>query len=150
MSDVARTEITVTINRPPEDVFAVLSDVRNVPLWSPNTIEERMLTEGPMGVGSRRVAVIKSFGGRTMENEAEMVGFEPDRKMVVKSVRSPVPFLITIDFEPMDGDTRLRWTADIHPGRLLRPIGPLMAALYRRLFRRDLQRLRDLMNAGEL
>jgi uncharacterized protein YndB with AHSA1/START domain len=142
--------MTVTINRPPEDVFAVLSDVRNVPLWSPNTIEERMLTDGPMGVGSRRVAVIKGFAGRTTANEAEMVGFEPNRRMVVKSVRSPVPFRITIDFEPVDGDTRLRWTADIRPGGVLRPTGPLMAALYRRVFRRDLRRLRDLMNAGEL
>lgn len=147
---MARTEIAVTINRPVEDVFAVLSDVTNVPKWSPNTVSERMVTEGPMGIGSRRVAVTRTFGKRTIENEAEMIGFEPNRRMVVKSVRSPVPFLITIEFERLNGGTRLRWIADFQPGGLLKPIGPLMAALYRRLFRKDLERLRDMMNAGAL
>ena len=147
---MATTEMAVKIRRAPDEVFAVLSDVENVPKWSANTVREEMLTPGPMGIGSRRLAITKAFGGRTIENEAEMIGFEPNRRMIVKSVRSPVPFLITIELEPVDAGTHLRWAADLRPGGLLRPSGPLIAALYRRLFRRDLHRLRDLMNAGAL
>ena len=147
---MAKTELVVTIRRPVEEVFAVLCDVENVPKWSPNTLEERMLTEGPMGIGSRRLAVIRTFGSHTIENEAEMIGFEPNRRMLIKSVRSAVPFRITIDFEPIDGGTRLRWLAEVLPGGLMKPLGPLLVAFYKRTFSKDLRRLRDLMNAGDL
>ena len=55
----ASTTMTVTIARPVEDVFAVLSDVKNVPIWSSNTIDETLLTPGPLRKGSRRRAVIR-------------------------------------------------------------------------------------------
>ena len=45
----ASTTMTVTIARPVEDVFAVLSDVKNVPIWSSNTIDETLLTPGRCG-----------------------------------------------------------------------------------------------------
>ena len=43
----ASTTMTVTIARPVEDVFAVLSDVEKAALWSSNTVEETLLTPGP-------------------------------------------------------------------------------------------------------
>jgi hypothetical protein len=66
--------MTVTIARPVEDVFGVLSDVKNVPIWSSTTIDETLLTPGPLRKGSRRRAVIKGFAGRTMQNEAPARG----------------------------------------------------------------------------
>jgi uncharacterized protein YndB with AHSA1/START domain len=83
--------MTVTIARPVEDVFGVLSDVKNVPIWSSTTIDETLLTPGPLRKGSRRRAVIKGFAGRTMQNGAEMIEFEPNRRMVVEVLDAPVP-----------------------------------------------------------
>jgi len=106
----ASTTMTVTIHRPVEDVFAVLSDVGKAATWSSNTIEETLLTPGPLRKGSRRRAIVKGFAGRTMQNEAEMVEFEPNRRMVVKVLDAPVPVQIVIEFTPVDGGTRLDWT----------------------------------------
>jgi uncharacterized protein YndB with AHSA1/START domain len=146
----ASTTMTVTIARPVEDVFAVLSDVGNVAKWSSNTIEETLLTPGPLRKGSRRRATIRGFAGRTMQNEAEMIEFEPNRRMVVEVLNAPVPARIVIEFTPVEGGTRLDWTGILSPRGILAPTAPLMAAYYRRVFEKDLRNLRDVMNRGEL
>ena len=146
----ATTTMSVTIARPPADVFAVLSDVRNVPSWSSNTIEEELLTPGPMQKGSRRRAVIKGFAGRTMQNEAEMIDFEQDRRMVIDVLDARMPARIVIGFTPVDGGTRLDWTATLSPRGLLGPLAPLLVRLYRLLFEKDLRNLKAMMDRGDL
>ena len=146
----ASTTMTVTIARPVEDVFAVLSDVENVPKWSSNAIEETLLTPGPLRKGSRRRAVVKGFAGRPMQNEAEMIEFELNRRMVVEILDAPVPARIVIDFTPVEGGTRLDWTGILSPRGILAPTAPLIARFYRMVFEKDLRNLRDLMNGGEL
>ncbi len=144
------TTMTVTIRRPAEDVFAVLSDVENASTWSSNTIEETLLTPGPLRKGSRRRAVIKGFAGRTMQNEAEMVEFEPNRRMVVDVIDAPFPARILIELTPVDGGTRLDWTGTFSPGGVLAPAAGLIARFYRMAFEKDLQKLKSLMDRREL
>lgn len=141
--------MTVTIARSVEDVFAVLCDVRNVPIWSSNTIEETLLTPGPLRKGSRRRAVIKGFAGRTMQNEAEMVEFEQDRRMVIDVLDAPIPARIVIDVTPIDSGTRLEWTGIVSPRGILAPTAPLIARFYRMVFQKDLKNLKALMERGE-
>ena len=146
----ASTTMTVTIARPVEDVFAVLSDVEKVAAWSWNTIEETLLTLGPLRKGSRRRATVKGFAGRTMHNEAEMIEFEPNRRMVVEVLDAPVPARIVIDFTRVEGGTRLDWTGIISPRGILAPTAPLIARVYRIMFEKDLRNLKALMDRGEL
>ena len=146
----ASTTMTVTIARPVEDVFAVLSDVKNVPIWSSNTIDETLLTPGPLRKGSRRRAVIKGFAGRTMQNEAEMIEFEPNRRMVVEVLDAPMPVRIVIGFTPVEGGTRPDWTGIISPRGILAPTAPLMSRFYRLAFEKDLRNLKVLMDRRQL
>jgi uncharacterized protein YndB with AHSA1/START domain len=146
----ASTTMTVTIARSVQDVFAVLSDVGNVAIWSSNTIEETLLTPGPLRKGSRRRAVLKGFAGRTMQNEAEMVEFEQDRRMIVEVLDAPVPVRIVIEVTPVDGGTRLDWTGIVSPRGILGPTAPLIARFYRMVFEKDLRNLKTLMECGEL
>jgi uncharacterized protein YndB with AHSA1/START domain len=142
--------MTVTIRRPPEDVFAVLSDVGNSPKWSSNTIEERLLTPGALRKGSRRRALVKGFAGRTMQNDAEMVEFEPNRRMVVDLLDAPFPARFVIELTPIDGGTRLDWTGTFSPHGLLAPAAGLIAGFYRMAFEKDLRKLKALMDRREL
>jgi uncharacterized protein YndB with AHSA1/START domain len=146
----ASTTMTVTIARPVEDVFAVLSDVGNVATWSSNTIDETLLTPGPLRKGSRRRAVIKGFAGRTMQNEAEMIEFEPNRRMVVSVLDAPMPVRIVIELTPVDGNTRLDWTGIFSPKGILAPTASLAAQFYRMAFERDLRSLKALMDRRAL
>ena len=142
--------LTVTILRPASDVFAVLNNLENAARWS-WAIEETVFTPGPMGVGTRRRAVVPGFAGRTMENEMELTEFEPDRRLAMRSV-SGLPFevRIAIDLVPVVDGTRLDWVVSFQPRGLLRPSGPLLAAAYRRTFAKDLANLKAMMEAGEL
>jgi hypothetical protein len=62
-----------------------------------------------------------------MENEAEMVEFEPNRRMVVEVLDAPIPAQIVIEFTPVDGGTRLDWTGIVSPRGILAPTAPLIA-----------------------
>jgi hypothetical protein len=77
-----------------------------------------------------------------MQNEAEMIDFEPNRRMVVKVLDAPVPAQIVIDFTPVDGGTRLDWTGTISPRGILAPTAFLLVRFYRMVFEKDLRNLR--------
>lgn len=52
----------ITIGRPIEDVFAILTDVEKTGLWYPVDVEEHWTSPPPLGVGSMRHAVVRSPG----------------------------------------------------------------------------------------
>lgn len=142
--------LTVTIDRPVGDVFAVLTHVENAAKWS-RAVEEKLTTPGPIGVGSRRRAVVPSFAGRTMENVMELTEFEPDRRLSMRGVSGfPFPVRMTIDLKDQGDLTRLDWVTVLEPGGLLRLADPLLAALYRGALATDLRTLKSMMESGAL
>ena len=142
--------LTVTIGRSVEDVFAVLTHLENAPKWS-RAIEETLTTPGPMGIGTRRRAVVPTFAGRTTVNEMELTEFEPNRRLAMRSISGfPFEVRIAIDFIRVGDGTRLDWCASFEPGGVLRPVGPLLAAFYKWSFARDLEDLKSLMDANAL
>jgi uncharacterized membrane protein len=146
---VATAKLSVSIRRPLDDVFAVLSDVTKTPRWSSAAVEEYATTPGPVGVGSRRHAVGRGYGMRT-ENDAEITEFEPGRRIALRSLSGPMSFLVEMDFAPVDGGTRVDWTWSFFPRGPLRVAGPLIAGIFRRQFAKDLRRLKAMMESGEL
>ncbi len=138
------------INRPVEDVFAVLSNPENAPKWSRSALEEKLTSPPPVRVGSTRRAVVRSFGGGTTQNDAICTAFERNRRLAWKATSGPVPFAVTVDTTPVDGATRLdsTWTFEFRgPLRLVRPLLELM---FRRAMRRDVDNLKVMMEAGTL
>jgi hypothetical protein len=85
-----------------------------------------------------------------MQNTAEMVEFEQDRRMVVDVLDAPFPARIVIEFTPVDGGTRLDWTGIISPRGVLGPTAGLMARFYRMAFEKDLRNLKALMDRRAL
>ena len=142
--------MSITIERPAEDVFGVLTHVELASRWS-GAISEELITPGPMRVGSRRRAVVPGLVGRTSENVLELTELEPNRRLAMRAVSGlPFPFRVAIDLLPRGGSTEMRWTATLEPTGLLRPTGPLLAAVYKRLFMKDLRMLKSMMESGTL
>jgi uncharacterized protein YndB with AHSA1/START domain len=75
-----KIEVSTVIDRPLEDVFAVLSNEENRPKWSSTSIEVKKTSEGPIGVGTTWRGVYKIFGKR-MERESVYTEYEPNRKI---------------------------------------------------------------------
>jgi uncharacterized protein YndB with AHSA1/START domain len=146
---VARAELSVVIERPVEDVFAVLTDPEKQPEWSSATHEARKTSPGPIGLGSRARFVAK-FLGRRIENESEVTEFEPNRRFTAETKSGPFPFKIAMTFAPVDAGTRVDLTIEAEPGGFFRIAEPLFVSLGKRQFESDLATLKDLMEADAL
>lgn len=147
---VAHVRQRLTIERPIADVFAVLSDPTQTPRWSAPAEREWVTTPGPIGVGSRRRAVTRQGPFRT-ENEAEVTAYEPERRIALRSISGPMPFELTMEFRSL-GATRSEVGFDwqFSPRGAVRLADPLLGALWRRSFGRDLRTLKRMLEAGEL
>ena len=146
---MARAEISVIINRPVADVFAILSNPENNPKWSSGSIEAKMTSAGPIGVGSTSRSVAK-FLGRRIESELEITEFEANRKFAAQSKSGPFPFQASTTFEPADGGTRVSTTVEAEPGGFFKLAEPLLVKMAKRQFQGDLDNLKDLMEAKAL
>lgn len=147
---MARAEFRITINRPVEDVFVVLTDPATTPKWAESALEGELVTPGDVRVGSRRRSVVKGFGRGTIETVMEVTEYEPNHKVALGSVEAPVPMRTSYTFTPVGGGTRVDWTWWFEPTGLMKPAGPLLAAMFKRQFARDLANLKAMMESGRL
>jgi uncharacterized protein YndB with AHSA1/START domain len=114
---------TVTIYRPPAEVFAYLARFENVPRWNDAIGETRKLSSGPVGVGSRYVQT-RTLPRRSTET-FEVTEYEPDRKLSVRGKFGPFPGRLTYVLEPMGTGTKLTNAVDLEPSGLLSVVAPL-------------------------
>ena len=150
---MGRFVCSVTIQRPIEEVFAVLTDPTRSPEWSKHSIRGELLTEGPPRVGSRRRTVVKGFAGiGTMESVFEVTEIDPLRAVALKQVSASWGGngATRYTFTPVDGGTRVDWTWELIPSGPMRLLmGPTLV-LTRRMFQSDLENLKALMESGRI
>jgi uncharacterized protein YndB with AHSA1/START domain len=147
---VSTARNSITIRRPIEDVFAVLTDVEKTGRWFPGKVEEHWTSPPPHGVGSTRHAIVTIFGRRT-ENDAVATEYDPPHRAAMRGTTSNAPFDATFTFAPDDGDgTRVEVVTDIRLDGWTRLFGPLVAVVYGRLWARGLKNLKRIMESGEL
>ena len=140
---------SVEIDRPIEDVFAVLSDVEQTALWYPTVIEERWTSPPPHGVDSTRIAVSKSFGVRN-ENEAVVTVFDANRALALESISSQVPFRVSIDFAPTESGTRVDWQIEMMPTGIYKPAVSMSFGPFVKQLQAALDNLKSMMETGQL
>jgi hypothetical protein len=95
------------------------------------------------------VARVAHFLGRRVEYVNEVTELDPERVLDMRSVKAPFPMRVTYTFEPRgpagaDGTT-VRNRVRGAPGGFFALFGPLLAPMVKRSVRKDLERLRDIM-----
>jgi uncharacterized membrane protein len=145
---MARTEHTVVVERPPDEVFAFLTDLASVPEWQSGAVEVRQLEREPsIGVGTKYVEVLK-FLGRQFEATIEVTEYEPGRRFSIKTLSGPIPFQVEHTLEPSNGGgTRLRVTLEGEPGGLFKIAEPLVMRNAQRQVANDFATLKRLVEA---
>jgi uncharacterized membrane protein len=146
---MGKVEVSITIHRSVEDVFAVISNFEHNSKWSSATVEDKITSPGPIGVGSKAHLVAK-FLGRRIENFAEITEFEPNRRVTMRSTSGPLPFRGSLAVEPVEGGTRVDTTVELEPGGLFKLAEPLVMGMAKRQWESDLANLKDLMEAHAL
>ncbi len=84
-------ETTEFINRPPQEVFAFLSDPANYAKYQANTISAEWTSAGAPDVGSTFKVLSKAPGGTT-EVMMEVTIWAPPHRHGVQSIKIPFPF----------------------------------------------------------
>ena len=138
----------IEVERPIEDVFAILTDVTVTGRWYPADVEEWWVTPPPHGVGSVRRARVKVLG-RATENDAVVTAYDPPRLAALKG-SAGAPFEATLAFEPVDHGTRVEVETTFHLSGAMRLFGPLFIRSYERGWDRGLVNLKRMMESGEL
>lgn len=103
---------TITVQRPPSEVFAYLADLSHLPQWNYALADTRLVTPGPVGVGSRyrqrRTVPVHT------EETLEITEFVPDEKLTVRGTLNSFPAELTYSLHPTDNGTTVVNTVTLH------------------------------------
>lgn len=139
----------ITIGRPIEAVFAILTDVEKTGLWYPGDVEEHWTSPPPHGVGSTRHAVVR-MGGRRSENDAVVTEYDPPHRAAIAGTSPNAPFVSTLVFSHGGEATLVEVTTEFTLRGASRIAGPFIATWFGRSWARGLATLKRMMESGEL
>jgi uncharacterized protein YndB with AHSA1/START domain len=135
----------VVIDRPREEVATYAADPGQAPRWYANIDTVRWQTEPPLALGSR-VTFSARFMGRRLEYTYEIVELVPGERLVMRAAEGPFPMETTYTWEPTpSGGTRMTLRNRGGPGGIARLFDPIAAGAVRRATRRDLTRLKEIL-----
>jgi uncharacterized membrane protein len=136
-------DVSIHLNYPVNQVFTFLADPAKQPTWQANLIEIEQLTEGPMRVGTR-IREVRRLGRRPTEYQAEVTGFEPNKRFALRVINGP-RVTLSYAFEPAEGGTRLRYEFVMRPSGMMRALEPLIIRSLRKQSSSDFEKLKDIL-----
>lgn len=145
----ASVQGSITINRPIEDVFAVLTNVENTGKWFPGNVMEWWTSPPPHGVGSTRRARVK-MGLMTIENDAAATVFEPPHRAVMKGTSKNAPFEADLRFAAVDGGTQVDTRIDFFMTGAAKLFEGIFIRRYGKSWDQGMVNLKRMMEAREL
>jgi uncharacterized protein YndB with AHSA1/START domain len=134
---------TVTIDRPPPEVFAFLARLENIPQWNYAISETWNETGGPVRVGSRYRQT------RTLPTPSEetfvVTAFEPGRRLSIRGTLGPFHGDNTYVLEPAGDGTILSNTMSLRASGPLRFVAPLAASRVKEAVAANLHTLKEIL-----
>ena len=137
----------VEISRPREVVAAYAADPDNAPEWYVSIESVEWKTPSPLAVGSR-IAFVAAFLGRRLAYTYEVADFVPGERLVMRTEQGPFPMETSYDWESTaEGHTRMTLRNRGAPSGFSSLAAPFVAASMRRANKKDLARLKQLLEA---
>ena len=138
-----RTEIE--IDRPRSDVAAYASNPDNALAWYEHIKEVDWNHAKPLGVGSR-IVFAAHFLGKRLDYVYEVKALVPGERFVMATAEGPFPMETTYSWEDTaGGGTKMSLRNRGRPSGLSRLTAPLLARAMRRANRKDLKRLKAVL-----
>jgi uncharacterized protein YndB with AHSA1/START domain len=122
---MVKTEASVMIDRPVEEVWKFISDISNPKKWKvdPNAIGARYTSTGPLGVGTTGEII---YPKQTLT--LRYLEYEPNRKVTVEFTSGPINGTrATFVTETVEGKTKLTRTDDVKAAGFYKLMGPMVA-----------------------
>ncbi|HEY1357101.1 MAG TPA: SRPBCC family protein [Thermoleophilaceae bacterium] len=137
----------IEIGRPREEVAAYASDPDNTTAWYENIESVELRSPGPLAVGSR-MEFVAHFLGRRLAYTYEVEEMVPGERFVMSTSEGPFPMETTYTWEDAPGGgTRMTLRNRGAPSGFSKLAAPMMARAMRQANRKDLARLKALLEA---
>jgi uncharacterized membrane protein len=135
----------LVIDRPIEQVSAYAADPSNAPAWYANIDSVEWRSAPVVQVGSA-VAFVARFLGRTLEYTYELVAVVPGARLVMRTQQGPFPMETTYTWaQTGDASTRMTLRNRGEPAGFSRLMAPFMVPAMRRANRKDLAKLKAIL-----
>ena len=137
----------IEIERPRDEVAAYASDPGNATAWYANIESVEWKTDPPVAVGSR-IAFVARFLGRRLDYTYEIRDLVQGERLVMSTADGPFPMETTYTWaETAPGRTTMTLRNRGEPSGFAGVAAPMMARAIRRANRRDLERLKAILEA---
>jgi uncharacterized membrane protein len=138
----------IDISRPVDVVSAFAADPSNAPTWYDNIDSVEWKTPPPARIGSQ-MTFVAHFLGRTLEYTYELIELVPGERLVMRTAQGPFPMETTYTWAPVDaGTTHMTLRNRGEPSGFSKAMAPFMAAAMRRATRKDLGKLKAILEAS--
>jgi carbon monoxide dehydrogenase subunit G len=135
-----RAEVVIEIARSPEEVFAFLTDVSNLPAWQSGVHSATLDGEPRAGA---HIHESRHMLGRELHTTLEITEFDPPRLFALRTLDSPVPFSVRHELAASDGGTMLTVIGEGDAWLLPGFAAGIMARRAEKQFRKDFERLKQ-------
>ena len=115
----------IVIDRPIDEVFDFVADERNEPGYNPQMTRAEMVTQEPIGVGSKFHSVMTGVG-RGADMTIEFTEFDRPHRLGSATHISNMDINGTLVFEAQGQSTKMKWLWNIEPRGFLKLLGPVV------------------------
>jgi carbon monoxide dehydrogenase subunit G len=123
---------TVTIGRPPAEVFEYLARFETTAEWDPGIVTATRTSDGPIGVGST-FDLVSDFRGRQIPVTYEITEFEPPDRFVIVGRNKRFVGIDEIRVSPEGTGARVDYTADFRMQGIAKLFEPFMGGMFEKL-----------------
>ncbi len=141
-------EKTVNINCPVDQVFALITDAKNLRRWQASLIENELMTEGPLKAGTR-FREKRRMGSRETVIEGEITEFVPNERFATKTLTSP-NVTVSYTLEPVNGGTRVTYRFTMIAKGFMRLLEPFFLGSIKNDTEADFANLRQILEGNSV
>lgn len=135
------------IERTVTEVAEFSANPDNAPRWYANIESVEWRSEPGVRVGAR-AAFVAHFLGRRMAYTYEIVEYQPDSHLVMRTAEGPFPMETSYSWEAAGGGTLMRLRNRGEPSGFKSLMAPLMQSAMRRANQKDLALLKRLLEGA--
>ena len=139
---------SVTIDRPPDEVFSYLASPENMPRWQEGVVEASVIGGLPAGPDTT-VEVRRKFMGQTLTIVFETTEFVENQRFAFASASGPISMSAEVEVVSQGSGTVVTFLVSGRPNGVFGLAGPFIEQTIRHETSADSARLKDILESGQ-